>query len=167
MLVIVDVLSAMEVGARGARLPRERRRRGVESSLRLSLPLSLLPLPLPLMLPPAALAAVPLRLRSLLPAALFLLAALFLTAALAALAIPTSSSSPSGVAVGVLLGVARARLPASDRRRHEVDGALGVDGDEERPAAPGLEGDACFFLYVFVFWRRKDEREEREEERGE
>jgi len=143
VLVVVGVLPAMEVGARGARLPRERRR-GV------SLPL--LPPSRSLLLPPAAPAAVPLRLSrsfSFFVAAFFALAAALAAPAAAFAARSASSSSPSSsadVAVGVLLRVARARLPARDRCRYEVDCALGVDGDEQAASAARLEGDAflCF-----------------------
>ena len=107
-----------------------------------------IPLPLSLLLPAAALAAVPLRHCSFF--FFFFFAAAFfaaaLAAALAASSVPNSSSPD--VAVGVLPRVARARLPARDGRRHEVDRALGVYRDEQRPPAPRLEGDACFFVFV-------------------
>ena len=157
MLVVVVVLPAMEIGARRARLPRERRRSRVAVSPPLLplLPLPFPPLSLPLLLLPAAPAAVPLG--APLSVAAFSSSSFFSSffapaAAVFALAAAapssSSSSSSSDVAVGVLLGVAGARLPARDRGRDEVDRALGVDRDEKGAPAAGLEGHAFFVGYV-------------------
>ena len=152
MLVVVHVLAAVEVSARGARLPRQRRRTGAASS------------PLLLLL---------LLLSSLVPAALapftlgflfffFLLFFLFSFAAAAAAAavsphlVTLPAAATTDVAVSVLPRVAGAGLSARDRRRHEVDRALGADRDEQRPPPAGLERDACidWFLFFISFFAR-------------
>ena len=160
MLVVVVVLPAMEIGARRARLPRERRRSRVAVSPPLLplLPLPFPPLSLPLLLLPAAPAAVPLGAPLSVAAfssssffsfsSFFAPAAAVFALAAAAPSSSSSSSSSSDVAVGVLLGVAGARLPARDRGRDEVDRALGVDRDEKGAPAAGLEGHAFFVGYV-------------------